>query len=156
MTHRGDTEVVGVLALCEVGKLGHPVKLLVQLLQQGRGVEHLALVGLQQIVVPLGQLLRDAQGVVQLLPQLVLGRIVGRAVCPGMGKPDTNEEGKVQRDQDINVNQLLGLGPSQVLDCEDGGRSWSISSCCEIECGCKLNPPQMLMGQGVREVIQVL
>lgn len=81
-THGGDAEVVLVFALGEVRQLGHPVELLIQLLQQGRGVEHLGLERMKQLVVPLGQPLGQLEGVVQLLAQVSLRGVVGRAVCP--------------------------------------------------------------------------
>lgn len=81
-THGGDAEVVLVFALGEVRQLGHPVELLIQLLQQGRGVEHLGLERMKQLVVPLGQPLGQLEGVVQLLAQVSLRGVVGRTVCP--------------------------------------------------------------------------
>lgn len=76
-THRGDVQRVLVFVLCEISQLGHPAKLLVQLLQQRRGVEHLLLVGLEQLVVQLGELLSQLEGTVQLLSQLVLRGVAG-------------------------------------------------------------------------------
>lgn len=81
-THRGDVEGVLVLPLSEVGQLGHPVELLVELLEQSRGVEHLLLVGPQQLVVLPGQLLRQLQGAVQLPTQQALRGVAAGAVCP--------------------------------------------------------------------------
>lgn len=66
-THRSDLERIRFFALSEISQLGHPVKLLVQLLQQEGGVEHLLLVGLEQLVVQLGELLGKLEGTVQLL-----------------------------------------------------------------------------------------
>ena len=76
-THRGDVEIVLAVAVREVGQLGHPGELLVQLLQQGGRVQHLLLVGLEQLVVQFAELLRQLQGHVQLLAQLHLRGVVG-------------------------------------------------------------------------------
>lgn len=81
-THRSDLERIRFFTLSEISQLGHPVKLLIQLLQQKGGVEHLLLVGLEQLVVQLGELLSKLEGTVQLPSQLVLGGVAGRTVCP--------------------------------------------------------------------------
>ena len=102
-THRGDLQIVLVVALREVGQLGHPGELLVQLLEQGRRVEHLLLVGLEQLIVEPAELLRQLQGRVQLLAQERLTRVAGRTVCPEMQRTQTgdrNVKGELNRDED--------------------------------------------------------
>lgn len=85
MTHRSDLEIEWVFTLSEISQLGHPAKLLVQLLQQRGRVEHLLLVGPKQLVVQLAELLCHLQGVVKFLPQQHLRGVAGRTVCPEMG-----------------------------------------------------------------------
>ena len=102
-THRGHLQIVLVVALREVGQLGHPGELLVQLLEQGRRVEHLLLVGLEQLLVEPADLLRQLQGRVQLLAQQRLIRVAGRTVCPEMQRTQTDErnvKGELNRDED--------------------------------------------------------
>ena len=102
-THREDLQVVLVVALREVGQLGHPGELLVQLLEQGRRVEHLLLVGLEQLVVQPAELLRQLQGCVQLLAQQRLSRVAGRTVCPERQRTQTDDrkvKGELNRDAD--------------------------------------------------------
>lgn len=100
VTHRSDLERIWFFALSEISQLGHPVKLLIQLLQQKGGVEHLLLVGLEQIIVQLGELLGKLEGTVQLLSQLVLGGVTGRTVCPEVKKTKGRHvKGKLKREE---------------------------------------------------------
>lgn len=103
--HRRDLEIEWVFALSEISQLGHPAKLLVQLLQQGGRVEHLLLVGLQQLVVQLGELLGNLEGIIKFLSQLDLRGVVGRTVCPEMEKKNKkggNVKGRLKRDKNMN------------------------------------------------------
>lgn len=102
-THRGDLQIVLVVALREVGQLGHPGELLIQLLEQGRRVEHLLLAGLEQLVLQPAELLRQLQGSVQLLAEQRLSQVIGRTVCPEMERTKTNGrnvKGELNRDED--------------------------------------------------------
>lgn len=101
----------------EVCQPGHPVKLLVQLLQQGGGVEHLPLVGLQQLVVFPGQLLSDLERFVELPPQLSLGGVAGGTVCPEMEETQVRSvKGRLQRDRTMNEWKLAhAVGTKAVL-----------------------------------------
>ena len=95
--------MVLVVVLHEVGQLGHPGELLDRLLEQGRRVEHILLVGLEQLVAQPAELLHQLQGLVQLLAQQRLSRDVGRTVCPEMERTQTNDrnvKGELNRDED--------------------------------------------------------
>lgn len=65
-THHSDLEIEWLLTLSESSQLGHPDKLLIQLLQQ-RGCVDLFLGGLQKLRVQFGELLHKLGGTVKLL-----------------------------------------------------------------------------------------
>lgn len=112
--HRSDLEIEWVFALSEISQLGHPAKLLVQLLQQGGRVEHLLLVGLQELVIQPGELLGNLEGIIKFLSQLDLRRVVGRTVCPEMEKKNKkgrNVKGRLKRDKNMTGNQFKERGP---------------------------------------------
>ena len=95
--------MVLVVVLHEVGQLGHPGELLDQLLEQGRRVEHILLVGLEQLVAQPAELLHQLQGLVQLLAQQRLSRAAGRTVCAERQRTQTddrNVKGELNRDED--------------------------------------------------------
>lgn len=65
-THHSDLEIERLLTLSESSQLGHPDKLLIQLLQQ-RGCVELFLGVLQKLRVQFGELLHKLGGTVKLL-----------------------------------------------------------------------------------------
>jgi len=110
--HRRDLEIEWVFTLSEISQLGHPTKLLIQLLQQGGRVEHLLLIGLQELVVQPGELLGNLEGIIKFLSQLSLSGVAGRTVCPEMGKKQgRNVKGRLKNDKNMNGNQFMEPGP---------------------------------------------
>lgn len=72
--HRGDLEET-VSALGDVLQPRDPAKLAVELVQKAGGVEHLSLEGAEQLIIVAGEAVGQAQRVLQLFPQLALGRV---------------------------------------------------------------------------------